>query len=333
MQPPIYIGFGSIVLDNPEQITKSVLEAVSLCGVRALISPGWGGLEKAMIESAGSNIFALGNVPHDWLFERPWWASQIARRGAGPPPIYPKQLTAESLASAIRIALSSRTKEAAIVIGNIIKEEEGIKNGLDSFHRHLPLLNMRCDIDPSRVAVWYSPHLKLRLSAFAAQVLVEQGKLDLNRLELHRSREYHTHMAATDFVTGAIAPSLKTINDITRGIAKLPSRRPDKGMAQVVGGYVLGKFFLASSSISGSQVIIQGLTEGVHNTPRLYGGRVRELGRVKGVGSGLLEGGKALGFGMYDGCIDVVREPTRRYMESGVLGGVAGAAIGGKFRK
>ncbi|QRV87000.1 glycosyltransferase family 1 protein [Ceratobasidium sp. AG-Ba] len=353
-EPPIYVGFGSIVLDNPEQITKSFLEAISLCGVRALISPGWGGLDKAMIESAGPNIFALGNVPHDWLFERvsavchhggagttaiglrcgkptiiipffgdqPWWASQIVRRGAGPPPIYHKQLTAESLAAAIRIALSSGTKEAAIVIGNIIKGEEGTKNGLDSFHRHLPLLNMRCNIDPSRVAVWYSPRLKLRLSAFAAQVLVEQGKLDLNGLELYRSREYHTHMTATDPVTGAIAPSLKTINDITRGIAKIPSRRPDKGMAQMVGGYVLG-----------AQAIIQGLTEGVHNTPKLYGGRVRELGRVKGVGSGLLEGGKALGLGMYDGCIDVVREPTRRYMESGILGGVAGAAIGGRFCK
>ncbi|QRV87062.1 glycosyltransferase family 1 protein [Ceratobasidium sp. AG-Ba] len=148
-EPPIYIGFGSIVLENPEQITQSVLEAISLCGVRALVSPGWGGLDKALIDSAGSNIFTLGNVPHDWLFERvsavchhggagttaiglrcgkltiivPFFGDQVARRGAGPPPIYPKQLTAESLATAIRIALSSRAKEAAMVVGTVIKEE------------------------------------------------------------------------------------------------------------------------------------------------------------------------------------------------------------------
>ncbi|KAG9122243.1 hypothetical protein FRC07_001470 [Ceratobasidium sp. 392] len=340
-EPPIYIGFGSIVLDDPQQITKSVLAAVSLCGVRAIISPGWGGLDQAMIESAGPNIFALGNVPHDWLFERvsavchhggagttaiglrcgkptiivpffgdqPWWASQIARRGAGPPPILPKQLTAESLATAIRIALSPQTREAATL--------DGTKNGLESFHRHLPLLNMRCELDPSRVAVWRSPTLKLRLSAFAAQVLAECGQLDLNSLELHRSREYDTHMTATDVVTGAISPSIKTINDIGRGLAKLPTTRPDKGMAQIVGGYALG-----------SQAIIQGITEGLYNTPKLYGGEVREIGKVNGVGSGLVEGGKAFAYGLYDGVADVIKEPTKRYKENGIVGGMVGAAIG-----
>lgn len=326
-----------------------MLAAISLCGVRALVSPGWGGLDKDMIESAGPNVFALGNVPHDWLFERvsavchhggagttaiglkcgkptiivpffgdqPWWAAQIARRGAGPPPIYPKQLTAESLATAIRIALSPQAREAALAVSQSIEQEDGTRNGVESFHRHLPLLNMRCDLDHSRVAVWYSEALKLRLSAFAAQVLAERGELDLNKLRLHRSREYDTHMYATDPVTGAVSTSLRTMNDITRGIVNIPSARPGKALADIVGGSVLG-----------SQAIIQGLTEGMLNTPKLYGGQVREIGKVKGVGSGFVEGGKAFAFGFLDGCADVVREPTRRYKKSGVLGGVAGAAIG-----
>ncbi|KAG8794578.1 hypothetical protein FRC12_023594 [Ceratobasidium sp. 428] len=46
-EAPIYVGFGSIVLDDPQQITKSVLAAIKLCGVRVVISPGWGGLDKA----------------------------------------------------------------------------------------------------------------------------------------------------------------------------------------------------------------------------------------------------------------------------------------------
>ena len=34
--------------------------------------------------------------------------------------------------------------------------------GVHSFHRHLPLLNMRCDLFPERLAVWWSPkHVRL----------------------------------------------------------------------------------------------------------------------------------------------------------------------------
>jgi hypothetical protein len=36
------------------------------------------------------------------------------------------------------------------------------------------------------VAVWYSSVYKLRLSAFAAQVLAECGEIDINKLGLHR---------------------------------------------------------------------------------------------------------------------------------------------------
>lgn len=50
-------------------LVGSVLDAIADAGVRALISPGWGGLDKEMIKSAGPDVFALGNVPHDWLFE------------------------------------------------------------------------------------------------------------------------------------------------------------------------------------------------------------------------------------------------------------------------
>lgn len=39
--PPIYIIFGSIVVDNPEQLARTVLEAVKLADIRAVISRGW----------------------------------------------------------------------------------------------------------------------------------------------------------------------------------------------------------------------------------------------------------------------------------------------------
>ncbi|KAG7453098.1 uncharacterized protein BT62DRAFT_880822, partial [Guyanagaster necrorhizus] len=33
---------------------------------------------------------------------------------------------------------------------------DGVNRGAESFYRHLPLKNMRCDLDPSRIAVWWS---------------------------------------------------------------------------------------------------------------------------------------------------------------------------------
>ncbi|CAE6484825.1 unnamed protein product, partial [Rhizoctonia solani] len=76
--PPIYIGFGSIVLDNPKGLTNSILAGIAQAGVRAIISPGWGGLDEWMIKSAGPHVFALGNVPHDWLFQ---YVSAVCHHG------------------------------------------------------------------------------------------------------------------------------------------------------------------------------------------------------------------------------------------------------------
>jgi UDP:flavonoid glycosyltransferase YjiC (YdhE family) len=67
-EPPIYIGFGSIVVGNPEAMTNMVLEAIQIAGVRALMSKGWGGLGSNNIKLP-DNIFLLGNVPHSWLFD------------------------------------------------------------------------------------------------------------------------------------------------------------------------------------------------------------------------------------------------------------------------
>ncbi|EGO21899.1 hypothetical protein SERLADRAFT_372545 [Serpula lacrymans var. lacrymans S7.9] len=48
-----------------------------------------------------------------------------------------------------------------------IKGEDGLKKGVDSFYRHLPLLNMRCDLDSTRVAVWWSTEYVTNFPSFA----------------------------------------------------------------------------------------------------------------------------------------------------------------------
>jgi UDP:flavonoid glycosyltransferase YjiC (YdhE family) len=67
--PPVYIGFGSIVVDDPNAMTQMIFEAVKLSGQRALVSKGWGGIGADEL-GIPEGVFMLGNVPHDWLFNK-----------------------------------------------------------------------------------------------------------------------------------------------------------------------------------------------------------------------------------------------------------------------
>lgn len=66
-QPPMYIGFGSMVIPDAEEINKCIVEAVTETGHRALVSKGWGGLGEGIDHP---DVFVLGDCPHDWLFPR-----------------------------------------------------------------------------------------------------------------------------------------------------------------------------------------------------------------------------------------------------------------------
>lgn len=76
--PPVYIGFGSIVVDNPDELTANLLEAIALSGVRVLLSSGW---SKLSTSDLPSNVFPLGDCPHEWLFQRV--AAVVHHGGAG----------------------------------------------------------------------------------------------------------------------------------------------------------------------------------------------------------------------------------------------------------
>ena len=40
----MYIGFGSLVVNNPARLTQQFLDALKVTGLRAIIQKGWGGL-------------------------------------------------------------------------------------------------------------------------------------------------------------------------------------------------------------------------------------------------------------------------------------------------
>ncbi|CAG8039355.1 unnamed protein product [Penicillium nalgiovense] len=220
---PIYVGFGSIVVDSQTKLRRIVLKAIKDAGQRAIISKGWANFGVENTEFS-ENVLIIGNVPHDWLFQhvscvihhggagttaaglalgRPtviipffgdqhFWGKVVARAGAGPAPIPYRQLTAEKLTDAIITALEPLIQGKSEDIRDKMQYESGVRDGVRSFHRHLGLRIRQCAICPTRPAVWHLRHSNINLSAFAAAVLIENRKINPENIllsTLRRPRE------------------------------------------------------------------------------------------------------------------------------------------------
>ncbi len=251
--PPVYIGFGSIVVDDPNAMTNTIFEAVKKTGIRALVSKGWGGLGGDAL-NVPEGVFMLGNVPHDWLFkhvsavvhhggagtsaagialgcptvvvpffgDQPWWGAMVHRAGAGPAPIPYKQLTADKLAAALTEALKAETRSKAQELSASIGAEKGTEVGGKSFHDHLDIDTMRCALAPSRGAVWRVKRTQTRLSALAAIVLANEGLLDFADLKLYRAREYEVEEGPWDPISGGASALIGTMASLSMGVADFP---------------------------------------------------------------------------------------------------------------
>lgn len=256
-KPPVYIGFGSIVVDDPDEFTKLIFKAVEIAGVRALVSKGWGGFGSN--SSAPENIFMLENTPHDWLFpkvsavvhhggagttaiglkcakptmivpffgDQPFWGAMVSKAKAGAHECIPyKQLTAERLAEGIKQCLTDEAKQNVQEIADsIAKEGDGALNAVRSFHRSLPLKeggSMRCSFLPNYAAAWRLKDTSVRLSPLAAELLVEWKKVKWNELRLLRQFEWNDFGGPGEPVTGIWGAIVDTVGDLAAGMGGVP---------------------------------------------------------------------------------------------------------------
>ncbi|MEV6975964.1 glycosyltransferase [Kitasatospora sp. NPDC093806] len=169
--PPVYIGFGSLVVPDPERLTATVLAAVRAARVRVVLQAGWSGLT---VPGDGAeavdddDVLAIGDTPHDWLFPRmaavvhhagagttaatlragtpsvpvpaqldaPFWSARLARLGttAGPVPL--AQLTPVRLATAIRQTLDNpHHRHCARALSTALTAEDGPARVLTAIDR------------------------------------------------------------------------------------------------------------------------------------------------------------------------------------------------------
>ncbi|KAM0342887.1 hypothetical protein ACHAPU_009091 [Fusarium lateritium] len=240
--PPVYIGFGSIVIDDPKKLTSTILEAVNAVGARAIVSRGWSKLGEGVV--GDDHVFFLGDCPHEWLFQhvtavvhhggagttacgllnakpttivpffgdQPFWGNMVHAGGAGPAPIPFKSLNAQNLAEAIKFCLTPEASTSARQISNRMSREAGVRRAVACFHANLPLDKMRCDLLPNMAAVW-SYQLKgeqAKLSKIAAEMLVQAGKVSWKDLKLYESNPVRIENRRWDPVTAALSSLTST---------------------------------------------------------------------------------------------------------------------------
>ncbi|XP_018826962.1 sterol 3-beta-glucosyltransferase UGT80A2-like [Juglans regia] len=168
---PIYIGFGSLPIQNPEEMTGIIIEALEITQQRGIISKGWGGLGN--LAEPKKFVYLLDNCPHDWLFQRciavvhhggagttaaglkaacpttiipffgdqPFWGERVCARGVGPAPIPVDELTRDKLVDAIRFMLDPKVKERSVEIAKAMENEDGVTGAVKAFHKHFRLKN------------------------------------------------------------------------------------------------------------------------------------------------------------------------------------------------
>uniref|UniRef100_A0A804ML81 sterol 3beta-glucosyltransferase n=1 Tax=Zea mays TaxID=4577 RepID=A0A804ML81_MAIZE len=165
---PIYIGFGSLPIPEPDKLTRIIVQALEISGQRGIINKGWGGLGN--LEESKEFVYVLDNVPHDWLFlqckavvhhggagttaaglkagcpttiipffgDQFFWGSMVHARGLGAPPIPVEQLQLHSLIDAIKFMIDPKVKERAVELAKSIESEDGVDGAVKSFLKHLP---------------------------------------------------------------------------------------------------------------------------------------------------------------------------------------------------
>ncbi|KAM6504791.1 hypothetical protein FSOLCH5_015281 [Fusarium solani] len=246
---PVYIGFGSIVLDDPQRMSEIILEAVQITGTRALISRGWSKLDGP----ASSNVMFLGDCPHEWLFQhvaavvhhggagttacgllngrpttivpffgdQPFWGNMVAAAGAGPELIPQKSLTVDNLVDAIRFCLTREAADSAAKIADKMRSEMGVKAAVASFHNHLPRDELECDIIKGQPAVWTcsKKNRRLKLSKPAGEILSSHLKIDAGSFEMYESHRTVIETRRWDPFSGTIAAAIGVSADLAKSAA------------------------------------------------------------------------------------------------------------------
>ena len=166
-EPPVFIGFGSMPVPEPQETSRLILDALKQSGKRGILHSGWaklGGIELP------DTVFGLDYAPYTWLFPRmaavihhggsgttglalrsgvpsmivpfmadqPFWAERTYQLGVGAAPIPFAQLRVDNLAEAIQMMTSNQQmQDKARNLGETIQEDDGLRDAVKWVERYL----------------------------------------------------------------------------------------------------------------------------------------------------------------------------------------------------
>jgi UDP:flavonoid glycosyltransferase YjiC (YdhE family) len=158
--PPVFIGFGSMPVPDPQGTTALILEAFQRSGKRGILGAGWA---KIGAVDLPERIFALDYAPYGWLFPRmaaiihhggsgttgfalrsgvpsmvvpftadqPFWGRRTAELRVGHAPIPFAKLTVDNLANAINsLTQDIEMQRNALDLRGLMAAERGIQQAV-----------------------------------------------------------------------------------------------------------------------------------------------------------------------------------------------------------
>ncbi|MEO0383586.1 MAG: glycosyltransferase [Pseudomonadota bacterium] len=157
--PPVYIGFGSMPVKDPQALQQTIIDALGKARVRGVISTGWARFDE--IET--DRILTIPSVPHSWLFPRmaavvhhggmgttaqgfragvpcvicpffgdqPYWAKISVSLGVGAPSVPRGKLSADTLSASIIAAVNGPSlRSNARSLAEQLKNEDGLMTAI-----------------------------------------------------------------------------------------------------------------------------------------------------------------------------------------------------------
>ncbi|GJJ15975.1 hypothetical protein Clacol_010254 [Clathrus columnatus] len=219
-KPLVYIGFGSITVPSPSEITKNIVKAVLKSDVRAILSKGWSSRMQKVTEDdveIPSEILVIDKAPHDWLFAqmsavvhhggagttgaslragiptiiKPWfgdqffWASRVQRLGVG---LRLSNIRSGELAEALKKATTDVFIPDLIstvnILGPLLKQSDAfflIQNGIGVES------GLRAAISTEATVI--SACAWVDATAIGDGALITHGRLDRLVIGIHRPSE------------------------------------------------------------------------------------------------------------------------------------------------
>eukprot|EP00899_Mesostigma_viride_P020931 jgi/Mesvir1/2883/Mv13959-RA.2 len=299
--PPVYVGFGSLVVKDPDGMTKIIYEAFEKTGQRCLLSSGWAGL--GAVEPRPSNVFIVGNCPHDWLFlqcsgvvhhggagttaagllakcpttivpffgDQPFWGGAVERMGVGPAPIPVDDFALDRLVAALEFMQQPEVKAKVSALSDSMAKEDGVKAGVAAFHKHLPLDVMICDTCPREqgcmLAKQYCTSCDVKL-CHACDAAIHLMQHSSHERQPYRYIDWSPR--GPGFITDALVQGAGGFaSELTGALTGVLVEPIVGGMERGVGGAIVGAgkglAELVTRPLKGGVIFIDKISEGMNN--------------------------------------------------------------------